>query len=116
MNDSLPNILNQWGQAVEAQDQATVLDLYHPSATLLPTLQYKICQGPDIKAYFDSFLPKVVGPVSWDEFEVHELPAGQVLVAGHYTFQLTSGEAVARFSYLLDSKHIYHHHSSVRPS
>ncbi len=114
--------LTAWGKAVESNEIETVLDMYHEEGSLHPTLDNTLRVGRDsIRGYFNSFLPKIKGPVNW-EFDTASFVCSPVLstCSGFYTFQLEQGPVRARFSYTVEHSDgqtvIRHHHSSLIPS
>ena len=112
--------LNQWGEAVAKQDKETVLSLYSDDATLWPTLSNVLRQTKDtIGDYFDLFLPKIDGPVEWNQCAYQAIDDSNCVWSGIYTFQLKECQTRARFTYVLkkvdDAWKIYHHHSSLMP-
>ena len=120
MNHPSFTCLDQWAKSVELTNIQNVLDCYAQSAVLTPTVSNKIRQTPDqIKDYFESFLSKIDGAVSWDQTIVQEVRPDVVTWAGIYTFQLNSGPFTARFTFNVkkigEDWKILHHHSSGLP-
>jgi hypothetical protein len=112
--------LMAWGDAVALGQKNKVLSLYHPNATLWPTLSNTLCDSPDKRAhYFDGFLSKVTGSVHWNHIKYHRINDHSGCWSGSYTIDLASGPAKARFSYLFvrdgQDWSILHHHSSLMP-
>ena len=112
--------LESWGKSVEKKDQSAVLNHYVQGASLWPTLSNELRQNPDrISDYFDHFLPKINGPVEWNQCAYQPISDTHCVWSGIYTFQLTSGLTRARFTYVLlkqtDEWKILSHHSSLMP-
>ena len=112
--------LKEWGESVESKNKEAVLNLYSDGASLWPTLSNRLRQSRDqIADYFDLFLPKIDGPVEWNQCAFQPINEDYCVWSGIYTFQLKDGQTRARFTYVLkkenDSWKIYHHHSSLMP-
>ena len=112
--------LETWGNAVAKKDMAAVLNCYVASATLWPTLSNKLrTTTAEIQDYFELFLPKINGSVEWNHVNCQVINDDYCVCAGTYTFDLTSGKTVARFTYTLTKQatgewKILHHHSSLQ--
>ena len=108
------SILARWIKNVSTGDRAAVLALYAPVAMLQPTFSGKICTvSEQIDAYFQGFLPKVLGDVVVEDYFERPVDNDLVLLVGTYAFPGIDGRA--RFSMLVDDDWIYHHHSSAQP-
>jgi len=112
--------LKKWGNAVAKRDKAAVLKMYANSSTLWPTLSNQLRQSELEKSqYFDNFLLKITGNVSWDHYKFQQINNNHCIMSGTYTFRLTTGVTQARFTYALvkqnDDWKILHHHSSLMP-
>lgn len=112
--------LRSWGNAVAAQDKPLVLSHYADSATLWPTLSNHLRESAStISDYFDLFLPKINGNVSWDNACYQPIDDTNAVWSGSYTFELANGPTQARFTYVLQKQgsdwKIRHHHSSLMP-
>ena len=112
--------LKSWGNAVAKRDKAAVLKMYANSSTLWPTLSNQLRQTELEKGqYFDNFLLKITGDVSWDHCKFQQINNDNCIMSGTYTFRLTTGVTQARFTYALvkqnDEWKISHHHSSLMP-
>lgn len=112
--------LKSWGNAVSGKDKSAVLSHYHSQGSLWPTLSNELRLTPSaIGDYFDLFLPKINGPVEWNQCSFQAISDTHCTWSGIYTFQLMSGTARARFTYVLIKEgefwKILHHHSSVMP-
>lgn len=115
------NVLKQWGEAVGRRSCEDVLACYRYDAVLVPTLWAEVCEGPKaIAAYFDQFLPRVVGPVQWVAEVATALDDEARIFSGIYRFELDQGFSEARYTFVVarcdEGWRIRVHHSSLLPN
>ncbi len=114
-------LFDDWNKALQApgHDPTKVVELYTPNAVLLPTKENGPYIGrPEIRRYFEKFLlDDPVGKI--DSRAIVRAPCNIGVVAGLYTFTLSSGTVPARYTYvyIYQDGHwlISHHHSSAQP-
>lgn len=113
--------LKQWGNFVEKKNIEGVLGQYHSDGKLWPTLSHSLRGGSkEMRSYFHDFLPKINGPVRWDQCVFQSISNTHCVWSGTYTFSLTSGQTPARFTYVLNKREdgewrVMNHHSSLMP-
>jgi uncharacterized protein (TIGR02246 family) len=114
-------LFRQWNDAVRSGDPDEVVQLYAPTAVLLPTLSNRVRHShAEIRDYFVHFLKQ--GPRGKiDEANVRVF-GGIAVNSGVYTFRFAGGtvrQVQARFTFVyqwLDGRWwIIEHHSSGMP-
>lgn len=116
-------VLKKWSDALVASDPDAVLALYAEEAALWPTLSNQIRYSKEtMRGYFEMFVQKVHGAVSWKGCYVQELNEKTAVWSGLYGFPNgQGGETIARFTYVLvfiedaNAWKIMTHHSSLPP-
>ncbi len=104
--------LKSWAWALQSGDANQIIEQYAPDAVLLGTLSDRIKTGrADIKTYFDKLVKKSNLHVSFQE--VQEVKPN--VWAGKYTFHWDGGNLPSRFTFIVGSNGIKHHHSSALP-
>ena len=118
--EAISQCFDAWCDAVATENPDTVVALYLPDATLLPTLSNQVRHNhPEIRDYFVHFLAK--GPrCTLVEANIVSCGEDYGTNSGVYAFDFRDGSrAVARFSYVYQRTaagwSIVSHHSSVMP-
>lgn len=117
--ESVVQLFERWNEALQTGDPKQVVSLYHPEATLLPTVSNQVRHNhQEIEDYFVSFLQKQPSGVI-EEANVR-LFDDLAINSGVYTFSFGDGSQVtARYTYVYQQVDgqwlIIEHHSSMMP-
>jgi len=111
----------EWNEALQTSEPEKIVELYHESSALLPTLSNKVRPDRESKInYFEHFMQKKpVGTIKQDFVNINS--PNLATYNGIYTFDLTAiGKSVdARFTYVYTYEYgawkIKTHHSSLMP-
>ena len=124
-NLSPREILDQWMQAVNKADAASILSLYDPQAVLIPTFSNRILNTPEkLRDYFETLgsRPELSIALHEKTLIIQEQSNQIYVLGGIYNWRFAvDGEVLnfeARFSYVMDLSKpnpIVHHHSSQIP-
>lgn len=119
----IAGLFDVWNAALATGKPSEVLKLYHPKATLLPTVSNRVRATPDdIKDYFDHFLAlKPQGMINYRNVQV--LDRDTAIDIGVYTFNIVKegkpSKVQARYSFVYEKVgakwSIISHHSSAMP-
>ena len=121
-DQSPENIIDLWAEYFNNGDLESILDMYHDSATLLPTFLPKISTGEQIEGYFTGAIEGQASvEVDSDKTIKKKLSENMYLMTGAYTFCLKkkgNTKYLSWFTFLIDlsvDSPIRHHHSSQVP-
>ena len=119
----IAGLFDQWNAALATGKPAEVVKLYHPKATLLPTVSNQVRSTPAaIEDYFDHFLAlKPHGTINYRDIRV--LDKDTAVDSGVYTFDIVKdgkpAKVQARYSFVYEKVGkqwlIINHHSSAMP-
>lgn len=115
-------VLNSWIKHLNEHNLEKILDMYHTSAILLPTLSSKIRRGKDeIRDYFVHFLAKDQLTAELKEVYIQSIYSNKIKIdSGIYVFswlneQKQKESLEARFTFVIENGLILEHHSSIQP-
>ncbi len=116
-------LFDHWNAALATGKPAEVVKLYHPKATLLPTVSNKVRATPaEITDYFEHFLAlKPHGVINYRDVRV--LDKDTAIDSGVYTFDVVKDgkplKVQARYTFVYEKVGkqwlIINHHSSAMP-
>lgn len=119
----IAGLFDNWNAALATGKPAEVVKLYHPKATLLPTVSNKVRATPgEIEDYFAHFLAlKPQGTINYRDIRV--LDKDSAIDSGVYTFDVVKdgkpAKVQARYSFVYEKVGkqwlIMNHHSSAMP-